>query len=103
MGIGEIRTRAATDDYRSNWERIFRGQRAPLFVVNGDEVRLDEKFLTMEEAARAALAKTHNAGRPFGDWELRSEEGHLHDATRALTADDARACFFLTLRAGANG
>jgi hypothetical protein len=75
-------------------------------VVSGQPERLKVNVhQTLEHLVREALQKSNNQGQAPGDWELRTEDGHLLDQSQ--TVADAGipdgATLFLSPKAGAGG
>jgi len=78
-----------------------------VFVVNGEEVRLDVPLnQPLHVAVRHALHNSGNTGRPDEDWELRDGNGMLiADLSQKVEsygfAPNTR--LYLSLRVGAGG
>lgn len=84
------------------------GLRRVHFIINGEDVWLsfvegDDLRLLRNEA----LWLSHNRGRPFDDWHVRDDRGHLVDVGRpAADFGGVRGRsqpLFLTLRVGVGG
>jgi hypothetical protein len=76
-----------------------------IIVVNGAPATIEmESKAPLKAAAERALAETHNAGRPLGDWEMK-----LNDRTldMNLKIEDfglkSNQELFLSLKAGVGG
>jgi hypothetical protein len=77
-----------------------------IFVVNGQDVPTEMPVKAPLKAARdKALEKSQNTGRPFDEWEIRTEAGIVLSPDEKIETfnfkDGVR--LYLTLRVGAGG
>lgn len=88
----------------ADWRSLAVAEAAALtlsFIVNGEEVEIRaERGQPIHLATRLALKKRHHTGRPWQDWELRTESGQAIDDQSQPVESLSSLRLFLTLKIG---